>query len=83
MAIYIKPMDAIDQEEITRLLRMRDNIRKAQKKYRETHPEVMNQYASDYYHRHKDEPDFVQKRRDRSLEYYTRKKAERASQSVA
>ena len=75
-------MDAIDQEEITRLLKMRDNIRKAQKKYRETHPEVMNQYASDYYHRHKDEPDFVQKRRDRSLEYYARKKAQRASQSV-
>lgn len=81
--IYIKPMDAINQEEINRLLRMRDNIRKAQKKYRESHPDVMNQYASDYYHRHKDEPDFVQKRRDRSLEYYARKKAQRASQSVA
>lgn len=76
-------MDAINQEEIARLLRMRENIRKAQKKYRETHPDLMNQYASAYYHRHKEDPDFAQRRRDRSLEYYARKKAQRASQSVA
>ena len=39
----------IDPTEIARLIRMHENIRKAQQKYRKKHPEVMKRYAIEYY----------------------------------
>lgn len=65
----------IEESKIASLLRMHENIRKAQKKYQKTHPEVMNRYAIDYYKRHKDDPEFIRKRRERSLSNYYRKRA--------
>ena len=50
------------------------SLEKAKKKYRETHRDVLNARSKEYYDEHKDDEDFRQKCRERSRQYYQKKK---------
>lgn len=54
----------------------RESIRKANRKYRQTHPERCRAIQHAHYQRHKDETEFRQGTRDRAKTYYDKMKSD-------
>ncbi len=59
---------------VERYIKYRDSMSKANKKYRETHKEKMNELSKNYYHRKKNDEEFMEKMRTRARERYHAKK---------
>jgi len=57
---------------------IRETMRKANQKYRNSNRERFNQMQKNFYDAHKGDEEYMQKRRKNALEYYYRKKAEKA-----
>lgn len=58
-----------------RLQRYMDNIKKANRKYIESHREIVNEKKKNYYHsKLAGNEEFLQKRRDYAKAYYLKKK---------
>jgi hypothetical protein len=51
---------------LERLQKYKDNLKKAQKKYRENNKEKINEIARNYYNRNKDNEDFMKKQCEKS-----------------
>ena len=63
---------------VSRYNKMRENLRKACRKYSETHKEKINEIARNYYKEHKDNPEYKQKNCEKSkASYYRRKEREK------
>jgi hypothetical protein len=63
--------DNIDNEKYKRHL---ENVKKANKKYREKNKDYFSEYQRNYYHKNKDNPEYMQKQREKALKaYYNRK----------
>ena len=52
------------------------SMRKANKKYRETHKEKFNEYQKQYYRNHKHDEEYMKKQREKAKRYYYKKKEE-------
>jgi hypothetical protein len=50
------------------------SMRKANKKYRETHKEKFNEYQKKYYHDHKQDEVYMNRQREKAKRYYQKKK---------
>lgn len=69
-------------EILTRYNKMRENLRKACRKYSEAHKEKINEIARNYYKKHKDNPEYKRKNREKSkASYYRRKEEEKEKQA--
>ena len=62
---------------------IRESIRRANRKYRNSNQERYNQIQKDYYHAHKEDEEYMIKLRKKALDYYYRKKTERTMQAEA
>ena len=56
------------------------SMRKANKKYRETHKEMFNEYQKKYYQSHKNDDEYMNKQREKARKYYYKKKEEKQNQ---
>lgn len=56
------------------------SMRKANKKYRETHREKYNAMMKNYYHSRKDDEEFMNKQREKARKYYHKKKEQQKQQ---
>jgi hypothetical protein len=54
--------------------RIQASMSKANKKYRESHKDVVNKIARDFYNRHKDDEEWKAKQREKSKKSYYKKK---------
>ena len=59
---------------VTRYNKMRENLRKACRKYSGTHKEKINEIARNYYNQHKDDPEYKAKNCEKSKASYHRRK---------
>ena len=59
---------------------VKENMRKANERYRNSNRERFNQKQKEYYDSHKEDKEYKQKMRKKALDYYYRKKAEKAKQ---
>ncbi len=59
-----------------------ESMRKANKKYRETHKEKFNEYQKLYYHAHKHDDEYMKKQREKAKKCYHKKKEERKNQNL-
>ena len=59
---------------------VKKNMRKANERYRNSNRERFNQNQKEYYESHKEDEEYKQKMRKMALDYYYRKKAEKAKQ---
>ncbi len=65
-----------------RFARYMENNKRANKKYLETHRELVNKRRNDYYHAHlANNEDFLQRRRDYAKMYYLKKKEKQATEN--
>jgi len=62
---------------------VKENMRKANERYRISNRERFNQKQKEYYDSHKADEEYMQKRRKKALDYYYRKKAEKTKQVEA
>lgn len=62
---------------------VKENMRKANERYRNSNRERFNQKQKEYYNSHKEDEEFKQKMRKKALDYYYRKKAEKAKKAEA
>jgi len=62
---------------------VKENMRKANERYRNSNRERFNQKQKEYYNSHKEDEEFKQKMRKKALDYYYRKKAEKAKEADA
>lgn len=73
------PASTLSAEE--RLNRYMENIKKANKKYNETHREIVNEKKKNYYHaKLATNESYLQKRRDYAKAYYLKKKEQQKSE---
>jgi hypothetical protein len=69
------PVSTLSPEE--RLQRYMESIKKANRKYIETHKEIVNERQRNYYHtKLATNAEFVQKKREKAKAYYLKKKQE-------
>ena len=57
-----------------KLLKKKEQQKKAMKKYAETHKEIMRKNSANYYNKNKDDPDFKKHCSEKSLRTYYKKK---------
>jgi hypothetical protein len=62
------------QEQLNKYL---ESMRKANKKYRENNKAKFNEYQKQYYHKHKNDEDYVKMQREKALKSYYKRKAEK------
>lgn len=53
------------------------SMRKANKKYRETHKEKLNEYHKQYYKAHKSDEEYMNKQREKARKCYYKRKEEK------
>ena len=59
---------------------VKENMRKANERYRNSNRERFNQKQKEYYNSRKEDEEFKQKMRKKALDYYYRKKAGKAKE---
>ena len=57
------------------------SMRKANKKYRETHREKYNDYQKKYYYEHKQDEEYMNKQREKARRSYYKRKEEKKQES--
>lgn len=64
--------------ELEKYHRLKGQLATNQRRYIENHREQININAKNYYHRHKDDPEFIEKRNKLTQKAYEKVKAKRA-----
>lgn len=70
---------AIENEKVNKYL---ISMRKANKKYRETHKEKFNEYQKKYYQEHKNNEEYMMKQREKAKRSYHKRKEEKKQQPI-
>ncbi len=58
------------------------SMRKANKKYRETHRDKFNDYQKKYYHEHKQDEEYMKKQREKAKKSYYKRKLEKNKENI-
>ena len=64
------------EAELVRYRKLRDSMKKANKKYRETHKDIVNQKQREYYAKKKEDNAYMERIRNASSKYYKNHKDE-------
>lgn len=64
------------EAELVRYRKLRDSMKKANKKYRETHKNIVNQKQREYYAKKKEDNTYMERIRNASSKYYKNHKDE-------
>ncbi len=74
MIIQIKKLENIDKELLLKAYEQKERIKKQQKEYRKINKDLINSCTKKYYDKMKNDPEFLERRRQNQRDFYQRNK---------